>query len=146
MSCSVIAHASASNGSGRRIGRSHGVARTTGPMSGSWRKRSWNGRQVVVDAEREAHPRERLLADVGAARPRAPITTRETDGCAARTKTGSPSTCMSRMTTPPRRRVTPSAPSIRGIRNGHSGLDLDAALDHEGEPPYARARRRQERF
>ena len=35
MSCSVIAHASASKGSGRRLIRSHGRRRTDGPISGS---------------------------------------------------------------------------------------------------------------
>ena len=55
ISCSQIAQASASNGSGRRRGRSHGLRRITGPISGSRRKRRWNARQVVVGAEREAH-------------------------------------------------------------------------------------------
>ena len=40
MSCSVMAHASASNGSGRRVTRTHGRARTLAPISGSSRKRS----------------------------------------------------------------------------------------------------------
>ena len=39
ISCSQTAHASASNGSGRRRGRSHGLRRITGPISGSQRKR-----------------------------------------------------------------------------------------------------------
>ena len=42
ISCSEIAQTSASNGSGRRRGRSHGLARITGPTSGSRRKRRWN--------------------------------------------------------------------------------------------------------
>jgi hypothetical protein len=40
ISCSQIAHASASNGSGRRRGRSHGQRRTSLPISGSSRKRA----------------------------------------------------------------------------------------------------------
>jgi hypothetical protein len=42
ISCSQTAQASASNGSGRRRGRSQGRRRITGPISGSRRKRRWN--------------------------------------------------------------------------------------------------------
>ena len=45
ISCSQTAQASASNGSGRRRGRSQGWRRITGPISGSRRKRRWKSRR-----------------------------------------------------------------------------------------------------
>ena len=42
ISCSQIAHASASNGSGRRRGRSQGLRRRIGPSSGSRQNARWN--------------------------------------------------------------------------------------------------------
>ena len=57
MSCSQIAHASASNGSGRRRTRRYGRARTERPDERVVAEAVVEGAQVVVDAEREAHPR-----------------------------------------------------------------------------------------
>ena len=56
ISCSQTAQASASKGSGRRRGRSHGARRITGPISGSQPEAAVELAQVVVGAEREAHP------------------------------------------------------------------------------------------
>ena len=66
-----------------------GARRTAAPISGSSRKRAWNWREVIVDAEREAHPLERDAADAREG-PQAPITTLAALGCAARTSTGCP--------------------------------------------------------
>ena len=117
MSCSQIAQASASNGSGRRAdaqvrARAHRAADQR-VVAEALAERA----QVVVDAEREAHPRDRLLE--AASRPRRPAsqarrsTTRSRAGCAARTTTGRPSTWSRRSSTPPRRRITPSVPGAR---------------------------------
>ncbi len=56
ISCPTTAVASASQGHGLRSGRWLGSRRISGPSSGSRRKRRWKSREVVVDAEREAHP------------------------------------------------------------------------------------------
>ena len=66
MSCSQIAHASASNGSGRRITRRYGRARTERPITRIGAEAVVEGAQVVVDAEREAHAPHSLLGHVGA--------------------------------------------------------------------------------
>ena len=87
MSCSVIAQASASNGSGRRRARSHGARRTTGADERVGAEALVERPQVVVDAEREAHPRDRLLG-VSAVSAHAPSTTASAAGWAARTIDG----------------------------------------------------------
>ena len=60
ISCSVIAHISASHGSGWRRTRSHGRARTARPITGSSAKRSWNSVRSSSTPDREAHPRDPL--------------------------------------------------------------------------------------
>ena len=50
------------------------------------------------------------------------MTTRSAAGCAARTTTGTSSTCTNRSQTPPRFRATPSIPPPPGRRNGQTGL------------------------
>ena len=87
------------------------------------------GPQVVVDAEREAHARDRLpaTARVGPAwrvnstrgRPRAGGRPR---------RPARPPTCSRRRGTPSRWRATPSRPPWRGSRNGQRGRPRD--LDH----------------
>ena len=69
MSCSQIAHASASNGSGRRMTRRCGRARTERPDERIGAEAVVERAQVVVDAEREAHALQRLLGHVGAVGP-----------------------------------------------------------------------------
>ncbi len=59
ISCLTTAQASASQGQGRRRGRRWGRRRSSGPSSGSRRKRAVELAEVVVDAEREAHPLDR---------------------------------------------------------------------------------------
>ena len=61
ISCSVTAQASASHGHGRRRGRSQGRWWIASPISGSPRNVAGELGQVVVDAEREAHPLDREL-------------------------------------------------------------------------------------
>ena len=56
ISCSVIAKASASNGSALRSGRIIGQRRITGPISGSRRKRLVELGEVLVEPAEEAHP------------------------------------------------------------------------------------------
>ena len=72
ISCSHTAQASASNGSGRRRGRIHGLRRITGPISGSQRKRRWNSvrswsvpsaKRMRSMAAARRLPRLRLSAD-----------------------------------------------------------------------------------
>ena len=58
ISCSQIAQASASNGSGRRSTRSHGRRRTERPDQRVAQEAPAKRAQVVVDAERESHPRD----------------------------------------------------------------------------------------
>src|SRR4051812_17407890 len=119
MSCSVIAQASASKGSGRRMTRSHGRRRTDGPMSGSRRKRSWNARR---SSSTPSAKRMRSIASVAVSRSpaRAPNRTSSAAVCATRTTTGSPSTWIRRSSTPPRRRRTPSG-APPGRRNAQRG-------------------------
>ena len=69
MSCSQIAHASASNGSGRRMTRRCGRARTERPDERIGAEAVVERAQVVVDAEREAHALQGLLGHVGAVGP-----------------------------------------------------------------------------
>ena len=104
ISCSVIAHISVSHGSGLRRTRSHGCARTARPITGSSRKRAWKLGEVVVDPGREAHARDARRAPPPPS-PRA----RRTRCPATATTTGSPSTCSSRTSPLPRRRVSPSS-------------------------------------
>ena len=121
MSCSVIAHASASNGSGRRMIRSHGRRRTDGPIRGSERKRSWNSRR---SSSTPSAKRMRAIASfaVGSSSARAPKRTSVGPVCATRTTAGAPSTWTSRSRTPPRRRSTPSgaAPGRRNAQHGRT--------------------------
>ena len=71
ISCSQIARTSASNGSGRRPTRSHGRRRTERPISGSRAKRRGERPRVLVDPEREAHPRDSVPGRLAARRARA---------------------------------------------------------------------------
>ena len=71
ISCSQIAHTSASNGSAGRRRAFRGSARTARPISGSKRKRSWNGRGRG-QPRAPPHPRDPDSAPAGPARaPRA---------------------------------------------------------------------------
>ena len=70
MSCSQTAHASASNGSGRRRGRSQGLRRRSGPEQRVAPEAAVERAQVVVDAEREAHPLDATAAALPIAAPR----------------------------------------------------------------------------
>ena len=121
ISCSQIAHASASKGSGRRVTRSHGRVRSERPISGSRAKRAAEGAQISSTPERESHPRDaRSAAARGVARAR-PNSTLSAAGCATRTSTG-----------PRRRAAAVQAPRragasgrpcrcARGSRNGSAG-------------------------
>ena len=75
ISCSQIAHARASNGSGRRRTRSHGARRSARPMQRVPAEALVERTQVVVDAEGEAHALDTLpggLAESARARRRRP--------------------------------------------------------------------------
>ena len=76
ISCSVTAASSASHGTGRRRTRRRGCARTALPITGSSRKRVVERAQVVVDAGREAHPRDPLGRRLPPCRARAANSTR----------------------------------------------------------------------
>ena len=66
MSCSQMAHASASKGSGRRIDAQMRPRAHRAPDHGIGAEALVEGAQVVVDAEREAHAPQGLLGHVGA--------------------------------------------------------------------------------
>ena len=114
ISCSVIAHASASNGSGRRRTRSRGSRAHRAADQRVEAEALVERAQVVVDAEREAHPLDRL------ARPR-PVVGRGAEhargraaGWATRTTTGSPSDVQqARRARRRAQRSTPSMPALR---------------------------------
>ena len=109
ISCSVIAHASASHGSGLRRTRRCGSSRSARPMKGSPRKRSCNSRgsSSTPVAKRMRRSPSRAAAAPAA---RAPKATRSGAIWTAPTTTGSPSTCSSRWT---RRPAAPEQPVRR---------------------------------
>ena len=77
--------------------------------------------QVLVDAERKAHPLDPMVGRLGAlrARPEQDCVGR---GLATRTCTGWPPWWSNRSSTPLRQRRTPSIPPRRGKRNGPAGV------------------------
>ena len=122
ISCLTTAQASASQGHGRPRGRKSGTAPDQRPEQRVAAEAALELAEVVVDAEREAHPLDRQLelrpaarrrrarAAIGGAGQRpgssasARSATRSRAGCQAWTRTGLPSTWSSRVATPPRTR------------------------------------------
>ena len=120
ISCSQIAHASASNGSGRAPTRTVGFRRSARPISGSSRNARWNG------ARSWSMPSARRIRPIPCSAPVrvravAPNSTASAAVCATRTCTRSPSWWSRRCTTPERTRVRPSSVPWRGRRNGQRG-------------------------
>ncbi len=123
MSCSVTAQASASNGLGPAQRAQPRRARARVGADERVEAEALVERpQVVVDAEREAHPRDPLLAQRPPAPPRAPRTTRACAGWAARDHdrlaldvdaAARAPRCGSAWSRP--------SPPWRGRRNGHGG-------------------------
>ena len=143
ISCSVTAQASASQGSGRRRGRSQGLRRSTGP-SRSWRqKRRWKADRswsTPIAKRIRRTPSAAASSDApSACRRTAPPATQ------ARTTTGSPATCSRRVSTPPELRSAPSRPPP-GNRYGPAGTTScrTAAVSASagGRRPGTSARRR----
>ena len=145
ISCSQIAHASASNGSGRRVGRSHGVRRTTGADQRVVAEARVERREVVVDAEREAHALERRPRSAPFERAPRADQDRPRDALrrahAARAR---PSTCSRRSSTPPRERITPSAPPP-GSRSGQRGVSSTRRSQMPAEITHGAALKRASR-
>ena len=94
ISCSVIAHASASNGSGRRCGRTHGVRRIIGPIRGSRLKARWNSPASGRRRTRSACARSPTRPPRGT--PRRGSARRRAIGQARTTTGGPPASCSSR--------------------------------------------------
>ena len=93
-----------------------GPTRRSADRSGS---ASWNGPQVVVDAEREAHARDRLLGHVAALGPRAEQRRgRARAGRPGRAPARRPRAAAARA---PRRGGARPRPSRRGSRSGQAG-------------------------
>ena len=69
MSCSQIAHASASNATARRGGRIHGARRIDAPIQRVVAEVAQERAEVVVDAEAEPQPREPGLRGLAGRRP-----------------------------------------------------------------------------
>jgi len=108
ISCSQTAHASASKGSGRRRGRSHGLRRITGPISGSQRKRRWNS---LRSWSTPSAKRMRSMPAAAASAERASALIRTADPAAhARTTTCSSPAQSALVRAPSRATMTPSRP------------------------------------
>ena len=127
ISCLTTAQASASQGQGRRCGRKLGSRREQRAEQWVATEAAEELGEVVVDAEREAHPLYRQL-ELLRARARldrrggaAAADRRCFPGCQARTTTGLPATCSNRDATPSRTLIVRSSLLPRGSRQGEGG-------------------------
>ena len=111
---------------GGAAGGSTGRGAPSAPISGSSRKRAWNGARSSSSPSAK-RIRSSATSQAPRVRAHAPIRTLREVPCAARTSTGSSSTCSSRSRTPPWTRMTPSAPAARQSQRP-ARLELDAPM------------------